>query len=312
MLAQSLFGAARTLYLRGDLDLLLGSPILPRHVFAAKAAGIAAGSFGSIALLTLPVANAGALLGNVAWLTIYPTLAALTLIATALGLSLTIALFRLVGPRRARVWTQLTGAATAGAFVLGVQIATILPAPVRAAIARRIGVDADESGSLWLLARLPVEAVRGDAVAATILLAIAVGLFAAATALLGRHFAAVSLASSGTMGGGERAARARRQPRFRIGLTRNMRRKEWRLLVRDPGLFAQLSLQVIYTLPIAVVLLRNEHLPSIFALAPTIVVVAAQVSASLAWLTVSGEDAPELIATAPVTCWRSSPCRLQR
>jgi ABC-2 type transport system permease protein len=33
---------------------------------------------------------------------------------------------------------------------------------------------------------------------------------------------------------------------------------------------------------------------------PTIVVIAAQVAGSIAWITVSGEDAPELIASAPV------------
>ncbi len=48
------------------------------------------------------------------------------------------------------------------------------------------------------------------------------------------------------------------------------------------------------------VLLRSEALPTALALAPTIVVIAAQVSASLAWLMVSGEDAPELMASAPV------------
>lgn len=46
--------------------------------------------------------------------------------------------------------------------------------------------------------------------------------------------------------------------------------------------------------------MRSEALPTALALAPTIVVIAAQVSASLAWLMVSGEDAPELMASAPV------------
>jgi ABC-2 type transport system permease protein len=79
-----------------------------------------------------------------------------------------------------------------------------------------------------------------------------------------------------------------------------MRCKEWRLLRRDPSLFAQIGLQIIYTVPVAVVLMRSDTIPTALALAPTIVVIAAQVAASLAWLTVSGEDAPELIATAPV------------
>ncbi len=80
-----------------------------------------------------------------------------------------------------------------------------------------------------------------------------------------------------------------------------MRRKEWRLLLRDASLFSQLGLQIVYTVPLVVVLLKSGALPPTFAIAPAIVVITAQVAASLAWITVSGEDAPELIATAPVT-----------
>jgi len=56
-----------------------------------------------------------------------------------------------------------------------------------------------------------------------------------------------------------------------------------------------------YTVPLAVVLLRGvDNIPVALAIAPAIVVIAAQITASLAWITVSGEDAPELIAAAPV------------
>ena len=88
---------------------------------------------------------------------------------------------------------------------------------------------------------------------------------------------------------------------FGAGVAKSLRRKEWRLLRRDHSVFAQLSLQIIYTVPLAVVLLRSaDNMPLAMALSPTIVVIAAQVAASLAWITVSGEDAPELIAAAPV------------
>ena len=82
----------------------------------------------------MPLANVGALLGNPAWLAVYPTLIALALIATSLGLGLSIALFFLLGPRRARLYTQMTGAVIAGAFVLGAQIVAILPHHLRDAI----------------------------------------------------------------------------------------------------------------------------------------------------------------------------------
>ena len=298
MIAQSLFGATRTLFDRADLDLLLGSPLPPVRVFAAKAAAITASTFGSIALLTLPLANTGALVDRAAWLGIYPALMGLALIATALGLGLAIGLFFLVGPRRARVYTQLTGAFIGGAFVLGAQIAALLPAPMQSAVSDWIG-DAGlaQGGGVHAVLRLPLDAVRGDLSAMFLLMLLGSALFSAAVFGLGERFARANLAAAGAPAptGGKTGMR------FRSGLGRNVRAKEWRLLARDPGLFAQLSLQIIYTIPVAVVLLRSQTLPTALALAPTIVVVAAQVAASLAWITVSAEDAPELMASAPVS-----------
>jgi|LNFM01.1.fsa_nt_gb ABC-2 type transport system permease protein len=302
MLAQSLFGTARTLYVRGDLDLLLGSPVPPRAIVAAKAAGIAANCLGSLALLAIPLANAGAIADSTAWLGIYPTLVSLALIASALGLTLSIVLFQIFGAGRARLWTQMIGALIAGAFVLGAQIVAMLPAPIRLAITSWLEtrLAADASGPFTLL-RLPMDSFSGDPTASLQLLLIASVAFVAATSLLGNRFAAMSIVASCAASTTAPTSGPARKISFRSGLSQNMWRKEWRLLARDPGMFAQLALQIIYTVPVAVVLLRNETLPPVFALAPTIVVIAAQVAASLAWLTVSGEDAPELIATAPVT-----------
>jgi ABC-2 type transport system permease protein len=300
MIAQGLFGVTRTLYDRGDLDLLLGSPLPPVRVLAAKAAAIAASTLGSIALLVLPLANIGALLGQTAWLALYPTLIALALISTSLGLGLSISLFFLLGPRRARLYTQMTGAVIAGAFVLGAQVIAILPDTLRDAIIAWCASAVGGQGPLRHAVFLPVDAALGDTRAVVALLAIGIGLFALAVNVLATRFAAATLAASGAPSGRGLEYRRLRPIRFRGGLARNLRRKEWRLLARDPSLFAQLGLQIVYTIPIAVVLLRSEALPTALALAPTIVVIAAQVSASLAWLMVSGEDAPELMASAPV------------
>lgn len=302
MIAQSLFSTTRTLFDRGDLDLLLGAPLPPARILAAKATAIATSSLGSIALLVLPLANMGAILGEPAWLAAYPALVALALMATALGLGLSIGLFFLVGPRRARTYAQLTGALIAGGFVLGAQAVAVFPAPLRARIAQWIeGAANGNDGGVADLVFLPVHAMRGDVRALTLLVILAVLLFALAVNLLANRFAAATLAATGAPSGRTPLSGAGDRPQFRGGLAHNMRRKEWRLLARDPSLFAQLGLQIIYTIPIAVVLLRSEALPIALALAPTIVVISAQVSASLAWLMVSGEDAPELMATAPVT-----------
>ncbi len=302
MIAQGLFAATRTLYDRGDLDLLLGAPLPAARILGAKAAAIAASTLGSIALLVLPIVNVAVLLGHATWLAAYPVLISLSMIATALGLGLSIGLFFLVGPRRARLYTQMTGAVIAGAFVLGAQVVAILPEALRVSITDWLAVTGGRGTTVGDLILLPVDALRGDLRALLLLSGFAALLFALAVNVLASRFATAVLAASGAPTGGMARDHDDARPiRFRSGLARNLRRKEWRLLARDPSLFAQLGLQIVYTIPIAVVLLRSEALPTALALAPTIVVIAAQVAASLSWIMASGEDAPELMATAPVS-----------
>lgn len=301
MIAQGLFSTTRTLYDRGDLDLLLGAPVPAARILGAKALAIAASTLGSIALLVLPLANVASLLGQPQWLAAYPVLVSLSLIATALGLGLSIGLFFLMGPRRARLYTQMTGAAIAGAFVLGAQVVAILPAALRSSVTDALIAMGGPETAIGHVLMLPIDAMRGDVSALLVLAGVATLLFALAVNVLANHFAMAVLAASGAPSGGVSGRVADERPiHFRSGLARSLRRKEWRLLARDPSLFAQLGLQIVYTIPIAVVLLRSEALPTALALAPTIVVIAAQVAASLSWIMVSGEDAPELMATAPV------------
>ena len=300
MMAQGLFAATRTLYDRGDLDLLYGSPMPPRRILAAKATAIALSSLGSVAMLALPVANVGAIrLGN-HWLAVYPALAGIALLATALALGATVGLFHLFGPRRARFYAQMAGAVIGGAFVLGAQIVALLPDGVRLAITAALA-PASEAGATTLgrIIWLPVEAMLGAPAAMALLVGAGIAAFALAAAFLGDSFARASLDASGSPH--QAAAGTARTIRFRSGPGRSLRRKEWRLLVRDPSLFAQLGLQIVYTIPLAVVLVRSGSLPLALALTPAIVVIASQVAASLAWIAVSGEDAPELIASAPVS-----------
>jgi len=62
-------------------------------------------------------------------------------------------------------------------------------------------------------------------------------------------------------------------------------------------------LQALYTLPIAFILWRNGGVTAQpgLAFAPTLVVIAGQLSASLAWIALCGEDAPDFLATAPAS-----------
>lgn len=300
MLAQGIFGLTRTLYHRADLDLLLGSPLPAGRVIAAKVTAIAASSFGSIAVLVLPIAHTGALLDGPHWLGLYALLISFALLATSFGLVLVVGLFLATGVRRARLLAHLLGAGTAGVFVLGTQIVAMLPAAWRDTIT--IYVDQaiqNRTGGIGAILWVPVMTAQGDPVAGLLLLSLAGAVFALAVIAMGDRFAIASLAAAGAEAGGGTGA-GRHTAAFRAGLGASLRLKEWRLLCRDPSFFAQLALQIVYTIPIAVVLVRSEMVSLALALGPTIVMIAAQVSGSIAWITVSGEDAPELIASAPV------------
>ena len=82
-----------------------------------------------------------------------------------------------------------------------------------------------------------------------------------------------------------------------------LRRKEWALLRRDPWLISQTLMQLLYLLPPALLLWRSHGDATGVegVLTPVLIMSAGQLAGALAWLAISGEDAPDLIATAPVT-----------
>src|SRR5262249_54604814 len=88
----------------------------------------------------------------------------------------------------------------------------------------------------------------------------------------------------------------------RGGVLSSVVRKEFRLLIRDPVLLSQIGLQLIYLLPLGFVLLRPGGGLRITeaAFAPALTLLSSALSGSLIWVTVSAEDAPDLIASSPV------------
>lgn len=87
MSAQGLLGTARALQARESLDLLLASPLAMHLVVASCLISMVASATGSVALLIIPLANIGATLDGPAWLAVYPTLPALAVIGTVIGMA---------------------------------------------------------------------------------------------------------------------------------------------------------------------------------------------------------------------------------
>jgi ABC-2 type transport system permease protein len=116
------------------------------------------------------------------------------------------------------------------------------------------------------------------------------------SAKFGDHaIAASSVGASGVRQAG-RAGFRRASP------MRALRQKEWTLLRRDPWLVSQTLMQLLYLLPPALMLWRSygERTDALVVLVPVLVMAAGQLAGGLAWLAISGEDAPDLVATAPI------------
>ena len=101
-------------------------------------------------------------------------------------------------------------------------------------------------------------------------------------------------------------ASARRTASAARSAAHALRRKEWTLLARDPWLVSQTLMQILYLLPPALLLWRSfrEGAGGFVLLVPVLVMAAGQLGGGLAWLSISGEDAPDLVATAPITARR--------
>ena len=146
----------------------------------------------------------------------------------------------------------------------------------------------------------PARAVLGDIPALFAVLAASFVLLAAVIALVAPRFGDYAIAASGA--GASPAVRTRRAKSFRVASPRAaLRRKEWLLLRRDPWLASQTLMQILYLLPPAILLWRTFAVGgALNLLVPVLVMAAGQLAGGLAWLSISGEDAPDLVATAPI------------
>ena len=126
MISQAMESLTRAFYARSDLDLILASPVAAYKIFAVRIGTVAL----SVATMALPLAapfiDILAVRGGARWLGGYGVILAMGAAATAIAVTLTVALFRFVGARRTRFVAQIVAAIIGAAFVIGLQVAAIL------------------------------------------------------------------------------------------------------------------------------------------------------------------------------------------
>jgi ABC-2 type transport system permease protein len=305
MLSQAMESVTRAFYSRADLDLILSSPASARRLFSVRIGAMALSIQALALLLTAPFINVLAFRGGAHWLGAYGVIIAAGMTATALAVAMTVGMFRLIGPKRTRLIAQIVAAVIGAAFVIGLQVAAILSYGTLSRLdfltsEAMLAMAPGDDSLLWW----PARAMLGDAVALIAVCAVGAASLGAAILVFAPQFGELVIAAGGAAHG---AARERERAAFRrASIMQSLRRKEWALLRRDPWLLSQTLMQLLYLLPPALLLWRNfaEGIDATALLVPVLVMAAGQLAGGLAWLAISGEDAPDLIASAPVPARR--------
>jgi ABC-2 type transport system permease protein len=253
-------------------------------------------------LLSTPFIDVLVISGGVRWLAAFGVVIAIGLSASAVAIAITVVLFRLIGPSRTRLVAQIVAAVIGAGFVIALQVAAILSygtlsrfAVLTSDAAAAFAPNADSM--VWW----PAHAVLGDGQILLMLLACGLTLLGIVMALFSNSFAGTAARASANA---VRANAGSRRTTFRTGSRQQaLRWKEFALLRRDPWLVSQTLMQLLYLVPPALMLWRSfsDSSTAIVLITPVIVMAAGQLAGGLAWLTISGEDAADLVATAPLS-----------
>ncbi len=301
ILSQAIELVTRVFYARADLDLIMSSPVQLTNVFSVRIAAIALSVTGMALLLSTPFIDVLVIGGGIRWLSAFGVVIASGLSAAAVAIAITVMLFRLIGPSRTRLVAQILAAIIGAGFVIALQVAAILSTGTLSRFAvltsdAAAAFTPDLDSPLWW----PARAAVGDGEMLSLLLAAGLVLLGGVMAIFSEKFADTAVRVSSTS---MTARRGQRITAFRRGSRQQaLRWKEFVLLRRDPWLVSQSLMQLLYLVPPALMLWRSfsDSSAAIMLITPVIVMAAGQLAGGLAWLTISGEDAADLVATAPM------------
>jgi ABC-2 type transport system permease protein len=310
MTSRSLAGGVQALYTRADLDLLLSSPVDRRAVLGVRMGAIALAVALETALLVWPFANVFVLFGYFAWFKAYMLVPAMAMLATSIALALTLLSFRTLGPRRTRIAVQILAVVVGMGIMLAVYLPRMLGAgPVRGngrgggADPFSAGMDTlmRTSGDYRELLVTPAQWVMQGFLPTVTFLIAATGLLALTIHLAGDRIVSAMTAIAGGGHKSRAVAAGASAPQFHHGFRTVIVHKELKVIARDPYLIAQLLQQGLFALPAAFALWsagRTGDMPMPWL---ALIIVAAALAGPLAWITITAEDAPDLLASAPVS-----------
>ena len=270
-------------------------------MFSVRIAAIALSVIAMALLLSTPFVDVLVIGGGVRWFAAYGVVVAIGLSAAAVAIAVTMLLFRLIGPSRTRLVAQILAAIIGAGFVIALQIAAILSygtlsrfAVLTSDAAAAFAPDVDSI--VWW----PARAVLGDGEALLLLLGGGLMLLGARDGDLLRPIRRHRRARIGQRPAEPVRAPGQGVPR-RLAAAGAAAQGICSVAPRSLADVADPDAAVIPGAAggDAVAQLFRRRL-AIVLVTPVIVMAAGQLAGGLAWLTISGEDAADLVATAPL------------
>ena len=304
------------LFERGDLDLLLASPVPSRAVFAVRLISLALKVFFGFMLLAVPTSIVAVLAGFPELLGIYPALMSICLIAASFGMLVALGMVRLVGARRARSLVQVLNLGVSLVIVVGAQMPNYLLSSgtdmsgigqwITAWVTGLVSPGSAFDAESWVW--FPARAMLFDPGSVIASLGVS-GAIATGTVLTldkaflqGMQQSVTRKKQTGIEKTG--TEKAETEKKWRDGFSRVMLTKEWRTMRRHPYLISQVAFQVVLLLPLTWVLVQGSEGDAFIDVGRIANVglpfLGGQLAYALTYIVLSGEEAPDLLKSAPM------------
>jgi ABC-2 type transport system permease protein len=297
MLGAAIHQSVTILYARGDLDLLLTSPVPASIVLLTRLVSITAGVILFVGLFVLPPLDVSWMVFGPRYLAGYIVWLLLALLCSAAGTMFTLMLARWIGARRARVLAQIIGVVAGSVVFIFFQLPNLIG---QHSMDPRVHFRMIQATVRWLknspLLNLPARAGRGEPWP---LLGLA--LFTGAVVALSAHRLQHAFVE-GTQAAMAEAAPGRAKKRggaklFETGLFAATWHKDLRLIQRDPLLLTRGFQQCFFMLPAIFIFSRDAGAAG--PVAGATIVLCCTITIVLAGAAASGEEAFDLLRSSP-------------
>jgi ABC-2 type transport system permease protein len=300
MLGAAIHQSVTVLYERGDLDLLLTSPVPASIVLLTRLVSITAGVILLVGLFVLPPLDTACVFFGPGYLATYVVWLLLALLCSATGTMLTLMLVRWLGARRARVLAQIIGVAAGSAVFLFFQLPNIIGQGSDDPQARfHARLRFFQAASHWAdrpLLNLPARAGRGEPWPLLGLTLFTGAVVALSARRLQHAFIEGTQAATAEVAP-MRAIKRSRAKMFKTGLFTATWNKDLRLIHRDPLLLTRGFQQCLFMLPAIFIFSREAGTAG--PVAGATIVLCCTVTIVLASAAASGEEAFDLLRSSP-------------